>query len=127
MKKLRWYVAVLVMQSEITTDPPTDPLVDLEYRLVRAPGDEEAYDSAIALGRSAELSYENPDGETVNWVFKGLHDLQEIFDSELGHGTEVYYWLEFRPAEDFVTEKSRLTLFSAEAIRHLKARDVFGK
>lgn len=30
-------------------------------------------------------------GETVTWQLVGVTDVKELFDSEIGHGTEVFY------------------------------------
>ena len=94
--ELHWHIAVLVLESSIV-DGPSDPSVDVQFRLIRAPDAEAAYDRALALGRKAEHSYENPYGQTCVWTFKGLKDLQEIIEDGV--------------AEDHVVPKERLTAF----------------
>ena len=108
--ELHWHIAVLVLESSIV-DGPSDPSVDVQFRLIRAPDAEAAYDRALALGRKAEHSYENPYGQTCVWTFKGLKDLQEIIEDELADGVELYGFIEDGVAEDHVVPKERLTAF----------------
>src|SRR4051812_45174254 len=90
---LHWYVAVLVLESSII-EGWSDPSVDLQFRLIRAPDAEAAYERALILGRQDEHSYENPYGQTCVWTFKGLKDLQEVIKDELADGVEVYGFIE---------------------------------
>ncbi len=119
-----WYVAVLVVESSVGGRATTDPLIDLQYRLVRAVGAEDAHRKALALGDSTEHSYENSDGETVHWRFAGLHDLREVDDQQLEHGAEVYSSMHRRAAQHYVVEKHRLAEFFVEANKHKTARDI---
>ena len=108
----QWFVAVLVFESRIVEDPTDyDPQVDVQYRLVRAVDAESAYARALALGRREKCSYKNPDGETCEWVFAGLQDLRCVDDQDLGHGAEVYGFIEEGVASDRVVAKDELTEF----------------
>ncbi len=107
---LRWYVAVLVLESSIV-EGWSDPSVDVQYRLIRAPDAETAYERALALGREEELSYENPYRQTCVWTFKGLEDLQEVIEDELADGVEVYGFIEDGASVDRVVPKEQLTVF----------------
>jgi hypothetical protein len=112
--ELHWYVAVLVLESSLE-EAWSDPSVDVQYRLIRAPDAETAYARALALGREKEMSYENPYGQTCVWSFKGLEDLQEVIEDELADGVEVYGFIEHGAAEDRVVPKEQLTVFSERA------------
>ena len=108
----QWYIAILVFESRIVEDPSDDDTsVDVQYRLVRAVDAESAYARALALGRRDQHSYKNPDGETCEWVFAGLQDLRWVDDQELGHGAEVYGFIEDGVASERVVPKDELTEF----------------
>jgi hypothetical protein len=106
----RWFVAVLVFESSLR-EAWSDPSVDIQFRLVRAVDAENAFERALALGNGGEISYENPYGEICLWTFKGLQDLREVIDDELGHGVEVYGFIENGFAEDHIIPKEQLTAF----------------
>lgn len=112
---LCWYVAVLVLESSIL-EAWSDPSVDVQFRLIRAPDAESAYERALSLGREEELSYENPFGQTCVWTFKGLRDLQRVVDDELADGVEVYGFIEDGASEDHVVPKGQLTVFRNSAV-----------
>jgi hypothetical protein len=107
---LHWFVAVLVFESSLR-ERPSDPSVDVQYRLIRAADATTAYMRSLALGKEDERAYENPYGETCVWTFKGLNDLQEVLADELGDGLEIYGYIESGRAEDYVVERDRLTAF----------------
>jgi hypothetical protein len=112
---LHWYVAVLVLESSIA-EGPSGPLVDIQFRLIRAPDAESAYERALTLGRDAEHSYENPYGQTCAWTFRGLKDLEEVIEDELGDGVEVYGFIEDGAAEDYILPKEQLAVFHKGAL-----------
>src|SRR4051794_12393381 len=107
----RWYVAILVYKSQINSLPDDpDTSIDIQYRLVRAVDAETAYVRSLALGRRGEREYVVEDG-ICRWIFKGLEDLQEAQDQELGHGAEIYGFIQEGRGEDRVVSKSQLTEF----------------
>ena len=109
----QWFIAVLVFESRIVEDPAdNDASVDVQSRLVRAVDAESAYERALALGKRERVSYENADGNTCEWVFAGLEDLRLVDDQELGHGAEIYGFIEKGVASDRVVPKDELTEFS---------------
>jgi hypothetical protein len=108
----QWFIAVLVFESRIVEDPAdADASVDVQYRLVRAVDAESAYERAMALGKRERVSYENADGNTCEWVFAGLEDLRLVDDQELGHGAEVYGFIEKGSAFERVVPKEELSEF----------------
>jgi hypothetical protein len=108
----QWFVAVLVFQSRIVEDPTdNDASVEVQYRLVRAVDAESAYERALALGKRERVEYKNADGNTCEWVFVGLEDLRLVDDQELGHGAEVYGFIDKGVASERVVPKHELTEF----------------
>jgi hypothetical protein len=84
----KWYLAEIVEEIRIESEP--ENTVHTNTVLVRADSPEEAYQSALALGKEGEITYTNPDGKTVNVYFRGLRDLN-VIHGELEHGTELIY------------------------------------
>ena len=120
----RWYVAVLVLECRVG-DHPTGT-ADVQIRLVAADSHEEAYEKALFLGRRAEQTYSNADGEQVTWLFKGLHALDEAFAQELTDGAEIWGFTTSRSANSLVAEKAKLAFFWFEANRDRKASELLG-
>jgi hypothetical protein len=110
----QWFIAVLVFESRVVEDPTDDDAsVDVQYRLVRAVDPESAYERALALGKREQHSYRNCDGNTCEWFFAGLEDLRVVDDQKLGHGAEVYGFIEKGSASERVVPKDELTEFRA--------------
>jgi hypothetical protein len=108
----QWFVAVLVFESRIVEDPAdNDASVEVQYRLVRAADAESAYERAVALGKREQHSYRNSDGNTCEWFFVGLEDLRLVDDQALGHGAEVYGFIEKGVASERVVPKDGLSEF----------------
>jgi Domain of unknown function (DUF4288) len=84
----RWYLAEIVEEIRIESEP--ENIVHTNTVLVRADSPEEAYQSALALGRDGDMTYTNPDGKAVRVYFRGLRDLN-VIHGELEHGTELIY------------------------------------
>ncbi len=120
----RWYTAVLVISSEVVPrDSDATPLLDLQYRLVHAATDEDAYQRALEIGSREAHSYPNAAGDDVSWVFKGLHDLIELDAAPTG-GTEVYSRRVRGDAAAFVLPKARLSCFFVDAHASQKAAEL---
>jgi hypothetical protein len=83
-----WYVARVVLECEVV-GASAEPLSDEQWRLIEASNAEAAYDTALAIGKSEEQEYENFQGSTVRWTFKGLSDLEEILAERIDSGTEI--------------------------------------
>ena len=62
-KKKNWYVAVLVVSSEIPGTKNYKSLVDLQFRIINSNDPEEAYKSAIRIGKNEEHSYKNSEAK----------------------------------------------------------------
>jgi len=84
----KWYLATLI--EEIAVEGDSRNVVHKNLVLVRADCPEEAYENALDLGNKSEVSYENPEGRLVRIKFRGLSDLNVVYD-ELEHGAEIIY------------------------------------
>jgi hypothetical protein len=84
----RWYLADIVEEFRIESEP--ENIVHTNTILVRADSPEEAYQSALALGKEGEITYTNPEGKTVQVYFRGLRALN-VIHGELEHGAELIY------------------------------------
>jgi hypothetical protein len=123
MPDARWYAAVLLLQSRVGIDLDDEPLVDHQVRLLRARDADTAYEQALVLGKSEEVSYQNDDGETVTWTFIGLGDLEEL-DEPPGPGTEVFSWYTRGPGLSEVCSRGKLTVFANLRDAHKTAREL---
>ena len=113
-----------MIRSQVGGGGAGEPLVDLQYRLIRAASHEAAYSRALELGHRTGLFYGNAEGETVTWEFSGLHDLREIHDASLADGVEVYSHLVRRDPGHYVVPKERLTVFWAETNKGKTAQEL---
>ena len=125
MNPRRWFVAVLVVRSSVSGPAANRPLIDLQYRIIRAGDAEEAYARALALGEQESRAYRNEAGEEVRWEFAGLHDLHAVEDERLSDGAEVYSRLVRDDPQNLVHPKERLSVFWIEANKHRTARELF--
>jgi hypothetical protein len=127
MAAQRWYIAVIVIASRVARSETYTPLLDLQYRLLRAPSHEDAYQRALLLGQEERLSYKNADRQTVTWTFLGLHDLREIDVTELSDGVEVYSQVRRASPEQYVAAKEQLTCFWVEPNKDKTAREILSE
>lgn len=83
-----WFVAELVMEITVMGDHRN--IVHKNLLLVGANSADEAYEKARELGAQSETQFENPSGNTVRIVFRGISKLHVIHD-RLEHGAELMY------------------------------------
>jgi hypothetical protein len=81
-------IAQLVL--EITVEDEVRNVVHIDYLLVRADSPEEAYEKAQRLGSEHETTYLNKDNKEVRIRFRGLRNLNVIYD-DLEHGADLLY------------------------------------
>ena len=118
-KDARWYLADVVMEHRI--DGEAQNVVHVNTHLVEAGSPEEAYEKALALGRSAAHEYENADGRQVRVVFRGLRELNVIHE-ELEDGAELMYTEDVGVSEEQLRvwnrPKERLAVFAPIEGKH---------
>ncbi|WP_437926338.1 DUF4288 domain-containing protein [Sorangium sp. So ce291] len=85
-----WYSVCMLFESEVDGQPSEEPLCEESVRLIKAANSDAAKMVADSLGVELEHAYSNPDGKTVRWVFKGIVDLQDLCESEIVSGAEVF-------------------------------------
>lgn len=114
----KWYIAELV--EECRVEGNVHNVVHVNIVLVRAESPEDAFEKAEQLGREGEMTYLNPDNQTVTFTYRGLRDLYMVYD-ELEHGAELTFKEEVGVSEEqlqqMLTPKSELTLFLPDARR----------
>lgn len=83
-----WYLAQIVV--EIIVEDETQNAIHVNYLLIQAGSPEEAYAKALQLGTQHESTYRNPKGQEVVLRFRGLRNLNVIYEA-LEDGTELLY------------------------------------
>jgi hypothetical protein len=127
----KWYLAEIVEKITVEGDPRN--VVHTNLVLVRADSPEEACQKATELGTAGETSFENPDGRRVTFRFRGLRDLNVIYD-DLEHGAELSFSetidMNDSAIAEWVTPKERLGVFrpiTRSAGPDYSSRDVLEK
>jgi hypothetical protein len=85
-----WYSVCMLFESEVDDQSSEEPLCEESIRLIKAADVDAARVIADSLGAELEHAYFNPDGKTVRWVFRGIVELQDLCESEIVSGTEVF-------------------------------------
>ena len=75
---LGWYLAELIIEIFVSCSPKN--VVHRNLTLIRAYSADEAYDRAITIGHQSETSYENPKGQCVEILFRGVSKLEEMYE-----------------------------------------------
>jgi hypothetical protein len=112
-KEARWYLADVVLEHTIEDDPRN--VVHVNTHLIEAESPEQAYEKAMALGRTSEQDYANTAGKQVRVIFRGLRELNVIHDA-LEDGVELAYSESVGVPEEqlkrWVTPKKQLGVFA---------------
>jgi hypothetical protein len=85
-----WYSVKLLFQSTIDGRLLEQSLCEESIRILRGESDEQARARAEEIGRSAEHEYLNESGEVVRWNFVSVLELQDLSETELQDGMEVF-------------------------------------
>jgi hypothetical protein len=91
-KKASWYVVTVIMKCLVNRQPtiPGEWRCTQSIYLLRAVSSDDAYDKAITLGKDQENSYNNSDGEAVDWEFVGLENVEELSQRSISNNIEVW-------------------------------------
>jgi hypothetical protein len=87
-KNAEWFLANLVL--EIRVEGSRRNVVHINHVIIHARSPEDAYARAMRLGKRDAISYLNPHGRKVTIRFRGLGNLDVIFDP-LGDECEVMF------------------------------------
>ena len=121
-----WYLAILVVASVVKDGEPNEPLVALQYKLLRAADHDEAYERALKLGDQEHVKYTNAHGDEVEWRCVGLHDLCPIDAPRLTDGVEIYSSMQYAEPNEFLCAKTELTAYWSEANKYRALAEMLG-
>jgi hypothetical protein len=125
--KQTWYVATIILKCEVAAEPvdPDEWTCIQNIHVLRASDREEAYQKALELGKSGEVTYLNSDGQDVTWKFVGLQFLEELLTKTIRDGTEIWgHVFHSQNPDALVVEKEGLDVFCIDQIRHLTAEQI---
>ncbi|HJT76581.1 MAG TPA: DUF4288 domain-containing protein [Gemmataceae bacterium] len=112
-KGARWYLADVILEHQIEDDPRN--VVHTNTHLIEAGSPDEAYEKALALGRSNAMDYVNADGKQVRVRFRGLRQLNVIHD-DLEDSAELTYEEAVAVPEEqlrrWITPREELNVFA---------------
>lgn len=94
-----WYAAKLLFASTINGEKRQPALCEESIRVLLAETEDDALARAQELGKAGEHDYPNEDGETVNWHFVSVIEVQDLTERELHDGAEVFSRLFFDASE----------------------------
>lgn len=78
------------LHQNSSDDQPTERLWEEQILLVQAIDGEEARAKAENYGRKAEHTYQNSEGDVVEWSFHALGQVYEILEDSIADGVEVF-------------------------------------
>jgi hypothetical protein len=111
-KDAEWFLAELV--EEIRVGGSKRNIVHINYVIVRAASPRAAFARATALGKQSAISYKNEMGKKVTIRFRGLRNLDVIYDP-LEDGCEIMFEEKLGVSEKgikkLVRSKSELEVF----------------
>jgi hypothetical protein len=87
-KNAEWFLADLVL--EIRVEGSRRNVVHINHVIIHARSPEDAYSRAMRLGKRDAISYQNPHGKKVTIRFRGLGNLDVIYDP-LGDECEIMF------------------------------------
>jgi Domain of unknown function (DUF4288) len=87
-KDAHWFLATMIEEFQI--EGAKRNVVHINYVVIEARSPEDAYKRAIKLGKQANQSYVNPRGKMVTVRFRGLSNLDVIYDP-FEHGCEIMF------------------------------------
>lgn len=127
MRKLNrtsWYVVTVILKCEIHGQPtlPDEWSCIQSVYLIRASSADDAYDKAIVLGKNQETSYQNSDGEVVDWKFVGLENVEELSQRSITNNIEVWgRAFASNDPEALTVSKEGLSIFYDEMVKNIPA------
>lgn len=109
---MEWYLGKIVM--EITIVGAKKNVVHKNLILISASNPEMAYKKAINFGKKSETSYKNPAGQKVKIKFRGISQLEEMYDT-FSDGAELRFdeYVGVKPSElkKWLLPKKHLQVF----------------
>ncbi len=84
---MNWYIVKIVFNIAHQNNKPSNEF-DEQFRLIEAHNEEEAFLKARFIGVKNENSFENIEGETINWNFIDVAYVKEL--DSLKDGLELF-------------------------------------
>ncbi len=85
-----WYSAKLLFRADVCDGVNVPRLHEESTRLIQADTEDQARDIALQIGVESQHSYQNEDGNSVNWQFVEVVEIQDLCESEVYSGIEVF-------------------------------------
>jgi|SRR6187549_3170001 len=85
-----WYSAKLLFEATVDGVREPNAVCEESIRVLLSETEGSARAKAEGLGKAGEHEYLNESGQTVRWVFISVLEVQELDETELTDGTEVF-------------------------------------
>ena len=85
-----WYSARVLFESRIDGVALSGAILEESVRVLKAKDEAEARARAEEVARGAEHGYANEQGQTVSWHLVAVLDVQDLCETEIQDGTEVF-------------------------------------
>lgn len=85
-----WYAAKLLFEAKVEDNDSRDVLCEESIRLIEADDEEDAQRRAEEVGAQAQHEYLNDEGHSVRWRFMRVLEIQDLCESQVTHGMEVF-------------------------------------
>jgi hypothetical protein len=94
----QWWFAVRICYEAVHPDPSrpeprADRLYEARIILVRAGSEPEASERGEVIGRAGEQTYVSAAGDDVQWQFREILDVKQLFCERFTEGEEIYWEL----------------------------------
>jgi len=87
---MNWFSAKLVFVARVIDGTDEEPLREESIRILRAENEMQARKRAAQLGALDEHEYLNEQGETVEWRFLNVDEVQDLCEETITDGMEVF-------------------------------------
>ena len=87
---MNWFGVKLLFTALIDGDVPQDALVEESIRVVQGRDVEHATERAAQFGRASGHNYRNETGQSVEWAFVRVLEVQDLCEDALADGAEVF-------------------------------------
>lgn len=91
---MTWYSVRILYErliEEDTTMVERDAFFEERVFMLSAEPEEDVLERTQALAREKELTFDNVEGNRVDWRLHEILEIQELDADNIGDGTEVYY------------------------------------
>jgi hypothetical protein len=117
-KDAHWFLATMI--EELQIEGAKRNVVHINYVVIEADSPEDAYKGAIKMGKQANQSYVNTHGKRVTVRFRGLSNLDVIYDP-FEHGCEIMFREKLGVSESAI-QKLIATKKELEVFRPIRRR-----